>query len=467
MKQLRDLRNQNEELREVSVMNKIESERKDEEKSTKIQRQKLIIEHQKAILEQCKEELNKRKEETKRTSTLNHLRREKLNDSQNQLTALFEALKRKKGELFKATDESNFTNKKLAHNRRYLVSELLSFFPVNKISEKECCVVNLMMDNSFLTWKDKPPEIVATGISYILQILSILCIYLNVNLPYKTDFKGSRSSIWREGSTKKYLLFNSSSIPLEEFQVALDMLNWNVIHLCVSQGINVEEKDHEFLIPNLLKAIQNPSLGSEELHQEEEEKLSSSMISNSRTIPYHSSQPKFSLTATLPVQPTQDVPRIRASTHNTLNLGTTPPKESSVQSSQPIPTRPRSVTYSAISLPSSLDLDPTPLSTTPPKPTNQSGMGNSLYSFASGWLSSSWISGAPSSMDKSMESQSTKNEALDSPVILHHSSDDEEYVVIHDTIPKPEDDEGIANFERAMFIDKVEEPKKKIRDAPT
>ncbi len=47
----------------------------------------------------------------------------------------------------------------------------------------------------------------------------------------------------------------------QEFRVALEMLNWNVMHLCISQGVSVDVEKYERPLLNLLEVLRSPCLG--------------------------------------------------------------------------------------------------------------------------------------------------------------------------------------------------------------
>lgn len=55
-------------------------------------------------------------------------------------------------------------------------------------------------------------------------------------LCYLAPFLSSPSPLFfSHHHSKKYILYNSGNT--EEFSTAVEMLNWNVIHLCLSQGV--------------------------------------------------------------------------------------------------------------------------------------------------------------------------------------------------------------------------------------
>ena len=59
---------------------------------------------------------------------------------------------------------------------------------------------------------------------------------------------------------KQYILYNNHENE-EEFRISIDMLNWNVIHFCNSQGLSISIDKHDFTLPNLLAALRSPLLG--------------------------------------------------------------------------------------------------------------------------------------------------------------------------------------------------------------
>jgi len=159
---------------------------------------------------------------------------------------------------------------KLSEYRKYLVAELLSFFPLNPISEEEYCIVNINLPNNSYSWFAlSSTEEVATALGYIVHILLIVAFYLDICLPYRMHFGGSRSTIWREGSSKKYVLFNNAvsavgACSSEEFRIGLEMLNWNIVHLCLLAGrVVVSEHQIDHSLPNLLAALRSHLLGSD------------------------------------------------------------------------------------------------------------------------------------------------------------------------------------------------------------
>ncbi len=143
---------------------------------------------------------------------------------------------------------------------------------------------------------DLPPEVLGAALGYIVHFLNICTLYLDLCLPYKMEFFGSRSRIWRDGSEwvstineiedwvnsplfiplslyislifvcifikscrKKYELYNNNID--EDFRVGLEMLNWNVVHFCLSQGVAVSVDKHEQTLPNLFAVFRSPHLG--------------------------------------------------------------------------------------------------------------------------------------------------------------------------------------------------------------
>ena len=89
----------------------------------------------------------------------------------------------------------------LSNHRKYLIAELLSFFPVNPVSETECAIINIKLPNESSVWPDLPPEALGAALGYIVHMLNTTILYLDICLPYKMHYTGSRSTIWREGST--------------------------------------------------------------------------------------------------------------------------------------------------------------------------------------------------------------------------------------------------------------------------
>eukprot|EP01119_Soliformovum_irregulare_P000830 TRINITY_DN10615_c0_g1_i1.p1 TRINITY_DN10615_c0_g1~~TRINITY_DN10615_c0_g1_i1.p1 ORF type:complete len:360 (+),score=59.25 TRINITY_DN10615_c0_g1_i1:11-1090(+) len=196
-------------------------------------------------------------------------KRNHLKQRQNQLSTAKHML-RSKWEHMKGTSLSDSTNalvsstgialRRLAQQRQYLVAELLSFFPLNPVSETECAIVNIILPNLYSSWPALPPEILAAALGYLVHLHTVMIGYLDVCLPYRMEFSGSRSKIWRENiTTKQYVLFNQIE---SEFRIALEMLNWNVIHLCISQGMMVSTESSEKTLPNLLTVLRSPHLGS-------------------------------------------------------------------------------------------------------------------------------------------------------------------------------------------------------------
>jgi len=141
------------------------------------------------------------------------------------------------------------------------VAEFFSFLPLNPHSETECSIINIKVPNSSAVWPDFPSEVMAAALGYLVHMLHIITTYLDVCIPYSMAFFGSRSIIWREGSLRRYVLYNNNTNP-QEFRTALDMLNWNVIHLCISQGISVDVEKYEQPLLNLLDVLRSPDLGS-------------------------------------------------------------------------------------------------------------------------------------------------------------------------------------------------------------
>ncbi|PRP82166.1 hypothetical protein PROFUN_10437 [Planoprotostelium fungivorum] len=355
--------------------------------------------------------------------------------------------------------------RQLMHNRKYLVAELVSFFPLKNYTEEQCYVLNVRLKDNYTQWKDLPPEIVATGISHILQILASLSGYVNVPLPYKTEFLGSRSYIWREGSQRKYLLYHSEP----EFHIALEMLNWNVVHLCGSQGVHISSNDHDSTVPNLIRAIQSPNLGSDQPPDQ-------ASPPPARSDEYHSS---FSLSSSFGgFHGERKTHRQRSSTH-------------ALKAPKPETERPRSTSFTAFSLPSSIDTTleaiapshdpshpststttPIPTASTPPKstlitnpstPTTHSEASASPSTVGYGsifnWLSASSYSLA-SSVLSTTEQSTSPNKTDEREEGGKEKSVDEDFVVIEEGLPPTlDDDEGIAHFERAIYIDKVVLPR--------
>lgn len=46
----------------------------------------------------------------------------------------------------------NYLSKNLSRRRQYLIAELLSFFPLNPVSESECAIVNIRLPNNCSIW---------------------------------------------------------------------------------------------------------------------------------------------------------------------------------------------------------------------------------------------------------------------------------------------------------------------------
>lgn len=89
---------------------------------------------------------------------------------------------------------------KLAQHRRYLITELLSFFSLNPYQDDDTkyIIVNLKIPSCYTDWKDMPAEVIAASLGYLVQLIRVSSCYLDVWLPYKLHFFGSRSEIWIE-----------------------------------------------------------------------------------------------------------------------------------------------------------------------------------------------------------------------------------------------------------------------------
>lgn len=98
------------------------------------------------------------------------------------------------------SDESLSLFQRLSEHRKYLIAELLSFFPLNPISEVECCIVNIKLSNSCVHWIGFPPEVIAAALGYLMHLIQIIIDYMKICLPYTMLYFGSRSLIWRDGS---------------------------------------------------------------------------------------------------------------------------------------------------------------------------------------------------------------------------------------------------------------------------
>jgi len=198
----------------------------------------------------------------------NQERKMNLINSKTKLETLFNSMNEKETSSLRFLQEENRKFfEKLAKYRKYLIAEFFSFFPLNPHSERECAIINIKIPNSSTDWANFPTEVMAAALGYLVHMLNIIIMYLDLCLPYKMKFFGSHSLIWRDGSSRKYILNNNNE---RDFKVALEMLNWNVIHLCIYQGVNINLDKYEEILLNLLAVIRSPYLGIEGPHAEEE-----------------------------------------------------------------------------------------------------------------------------------------------------------------------------------------------------
>jgi len=259
---LKQLKEQNSRLRDESVNNVIleslEVVKLKKERDTISRR----VQHLKERINYMKNQMKNEREEIKKIRKNNKTKMKILQiakvESKNKLQKLeldYPPL------LDKYSKDSVAIFKKLAQHRKYLITELLSFFPLNPISETECAIVNIILPNVYSAWPELPVEVLGAAVGYLVHMQNIMTVYLDISLPYQMEFFGSRSKIWRGGSElqKKYLLFNNNE---EEIRIGLEMLNWNVVHLAISQGVMVNAENHEHTLPNLLAATRSPLLGS-------------------------------------------------------------------------------------------------------------------------------------------------------------------------------------------------------------
>jgi hypothetical protein len=131
----------------------------------------------------------------------NHSRKKTLLDAKSELVQLSTQLdKNRSSSLRHFYLEEKKTFDKLAQHRKYLIAELCSFYPVMPLSESECVILNIKLPNSSGLWPDFPPEVLSAALGYLVHMLNIIILYLNICVPYRMEFCGSRSLIWRDGS---------------------------------------------------------------------------------------------------------------------------------------------------------------------------------------------------------------------------------------------------------------------------
>lgn len=112
-----------------------------------------------------------------------------------------------------------------------------------------------------------PPEVLAAALGRIVQLLLVLKRYIYAPIPYPVSLCGSFSTIdcrKRDGAESQ-LLYPDESLG---FRKGLDMLQDNVVFICVAQGMDKESllpKEH--MIGNLIQMGQYTHLGEQLNHR--------------------------------------------------------------------------------------------------------------------------------------------------------------------------------------------------------
>jgi len=134
--------------------------------------------------------------------------------------------------------------------RKEKIETLASIFRLRN-GEKHCMIVNVGLPILGL-YKGTTDRIVRAGLKYILQVLTTIAAWLDVNLPLKIsmgDIDG-----WPE---------RVDGTPLSRAHVkGLSYINYNIAYLCASQGVLIDQIWAARTLQNLLRAIASPRLGS-------------------------------------------------------------------------------------------------------------------------------------------------------------------------------------------------------------
>ncbi|KDO29261.1 hypothetical protein SPRG_19923 [Saprolegnia parasitica CBS 223.65] len=108
-----------------------------------------------------------------------------------------------------------------------------------------------------------PPDVVAAGLGRIIHLLLVLPKYLSpLVYPYPMVHNGSMSTIGRETSDEGagcHTLYPDGSLG---FGRATQMLQHNVLYLCVSQGMLLSDLHPSDMLGNLVALSEHPELGS-------------------------------------------------------------------------------------------------------------------------------------------------------------------------------------------------------------
>ncbi|EQC33687.1 hypothetical protein SDRG_08791 [Saprolegnia diclina VS20] len=108
-----------------------------------------------------------------------------------------------------------------------------------------------------------PPDVVAAGLGRVIHLLLVLPKYLSpLVYPYPMVHNGSMSTIGRETSDEGagcHTLYPDGSLGFER---ATQMLEHNVLYLCVSQGMVLADLHVSDMLGNLVALSEHPELGS-------------------------------------------------------------------------------------------------------------------------------------------------------------------------------------------------------------
>jgi hypothetical protein len=215
------------------------------------------IQKLKKQIETCKEEISKKQKN-------NDNKKKKLSKSENQLnytekTVFFEY--RKSLELF------NKQNSLLKETRTPLIHELTKIFGIPLKEEQNLLNTYYILDHSFPPIneiKNYRPENINGSIQCIIQYVILLSRYLDVKLPFSLHYQGEGSYV--ECHFYKctcYVSLHYSKKIIEEFLTGLSMLCYDIIYLCYTQNVILQEKNILNILECIYKCIKSPDLGHE------------------------------------------------------------------------------------------------------------------------------------------------------------------------------------------------------------
>jgi len=213
--------------------------------------------------------IEKDREEVQKLQAQLQARRVALEDARAQLAARFPQVA--SSPIPKQTEElagvCEHRASELAHQRRTLISELLSFFPVNPSSgsENDSRIIELILPNNGV-YTNYPAELLPAALGYVAHVVHLVTAYLGVMLPYPIEFAGARSAVRNsDDPPRRYPLYGTR---FGDMDVGVRLLNNNIVYLCYTQGLCIPRSMYNQTLPNLMLLLRSPTLGWPGPHEE-------------------------------------------------------------------------------------------------------------------------------------------------------------------------------------------------------